>query len=56
MTFVILLPRVMKEGYAEGKYPSEHRVAKFLTHPSFLRYPQVREVFKQAKRDLGLES
>ncbi|MDJ0602104.1 MAG: hypothetical protein QNJ37_25095 [Crocosphaera sp.] len=46
----------MKEGYAEGKYPSEHRVAKFLTHPSFLRYPQVREVFKQAKRDLGLES
>ncbi|WP_107668928.1 hypothetical protein [Cyanothece sp. BG0011] len=41
--------------YADGKYPSESRVAEFLTHPSFLRYPQVREVFKQTKRDLGFE-
>lgn len=41
--------------YAEGKYPSESRVATFLSHPSFFRYRQVREVFKQVKHELGIE-
>jgi transcriptional regulator with XRE-family HTH domain len=42
--------------YSEGKYPTEALVANRLSHPSFFRYQQVRDVFKQAKQDLGFKS
>lgn len=43
------------ELHTKGVYPSEGRLAELLTRPGFLRYKEVREAFRAARQEVGLE-
>jgi transcriptional regulator with XRE-family HTH domain len=43
------------ELHTKGVYPSEARIAELLTRPGFLRYTEVREAFRAARQEVGLE-
>lgn len=47
--------RVTLTLYQQDEYPSEQRVAAFLTKPGYLRYKQVRMAFIEARRALKID-
>jgi len=42
--------------HAQGIYPSHSRVRMLLSKPTFMRVPEVQEAWREARRNLGLDS
>lgn len=48
--------RVTSILYEQGEYPTEELISKLISKPGYLRYKQVRNAFKKAKQQIGLEA
>ncbi len=46
--------QAVKKLHAEGLYPTEARVSKFLAQPGCCRDKEVRAALREARRELGL--